>query len=96
MYSQQELDDAVAAGAISAEAVAALRAHIETQRTIVITDEEQIEWEIIGVQEQLLLGRLDLDAAGLEQVEGVRGKASALLDGEAEAVGGKVGGRHKQ
>src|SRR4051812_39049196 len=41
MYSQQELDDAVASGAITADAAAALRAHIETQRTTAIPDEEQ-------------------------------------------------------
>ena len=41
MYSQQELDDAVAAGAITADAAAALRAHIATQRTSAIPDEEQ-------------------------------------------------------
>src|SRR3982751_997960 len=41
MYSQQELDDAVASGAITADAAAALRAHIEMQRTTAIPDEEQ-------------------------------------------------------
>jgi hypothetical protein len=41
MYSQQELDDAVAAGAISADAADALRAHIEGQRRSAIPDEEQ-------------------------------------------------------
>jgi hypothetical protein len=41
MYSQQELDDAVAAGVISAEAASALRAHLERQRSIAIPDEEQ-------------------------------------------------------
>lgn len=40
MYSQQELDDAVAAGAISAEAVASLREYVARQRTA-IPDEEQ-------------------------------------------------------
>jgi hypothetical protein len=41
MYSQQELDDAVASGVITAQAAAALRAHIESQRSTVIPDEEQ-------------------------------------------------------
>ena len=41
MYSQQELDDAVASGVITAEAAAALRGHIERQRTTSIPDEEQ-------------------------------------------------------
>jgi hypothetical protein len=41
MYSQQELDEAVASGVISAEAADALRAHIERQRSTVIPDEEQ-------------------------------------------------------
>jgi hypothetical protein len=41
MYSQQDLDDAVASGAITAEAADALRAHIEKQRSTVIPDEEQ-------------------------------------------------------
>jgi hypothetical protein len=41
MYSQQELDDAVASGVISAQAVDALRAHIERQRSTAIPDEEQ-------------------------------------------------------
>ena len=41
MYSQQELDDAVASGALSAEAADALRAHVERQRSTAIPDEEQ-------------------------------------------------------
>src|SRR5690349_15102670 len=41
MYSQQELDDAVASGVISADAASALRAYIERQRTTAIADEEQ-------------------------------------------------------
>jgi MFS family permease len=41
MYSQQELDDAVTSGVISAEAANALRAHIEMQRSMPIADEEQ-------------------------------------------------------
>jgi len=41
MYSQQELDDAVASGVISAEAADALRAHVERQRSSAIADEEQ-------------------------------------------------------
>ena len=40
MYSQQELDDAVASGAITAKAADALRAYVETQR-VAIPDEEQ-------------------------------------------------------
>src|SRR5437763_1054284 len=41
MYSQQDLDDAVASGVISAQAADALRAHVEGQRATVIPDEEQ-------------------------------------------------------
>ena len=41
MYTQSELDEAVAAGALSAQAAAALRAHVETQRTTSVVDEEQ-------------------------------------------------------
>ena len=41
MYSQQELDDAVASGVISAAAADALRAHVESQRSTFIPDEEQ-------------------------------------------------------
>src|SRR5438309_10580152 len=41
MYSQQELDDAVDAGVITSDAATALRAHIETQRSTAIPDEEQ-------------------------------------------------------
>ena len=41
MYSQQELDDAVASGVITVEAANALRAHIERQRATAIPDEEQ-------------------------------------------------------
>ena len=41
MYSQQELDDAVAAGVISADSADAFRAHVEGQRSIAIPDEEQ-------------------------------------------------------
>src|SRR5262250_3620243 len=41
MYSQQELDEAVASGVISAEAADALRAHVERQRSTAIPDEEQ-------------------------------------------------------
>jgi len=41
MYSQNELDEAVATGAISAEAATALRAHIERQHETPTVDEEQ-------------------------------------------------------
>ncbi len=41
MYSQQELDDAVDAGVISPDAAAALRSHVERQRSTAIPDEEQ-------------------------------------------------------
>ena len=41
MYSQNDLDDAVAAGAISAESAAALRNYIEIQRSAPAVDEEQ-------------------------------------------------------
>src|SRR4051812_5546419 len=41
MYSQQELDDAVAAGVISTADADALRAYIERQRSTAIPDEEQ-------------------------------------------------------
>jgi hypothetical protein len=41
MYSQQELDDAVAAGVISAEAADALRAYLDRQRSTPLPDEEQ-------------------------------------------------------
>lgn len=41
MYSQQELDDAVAAGVITAKAADSLRSHVEGQRSTVIPDEEQ-------------------------------------------------------
>ena len=41
MYSQNELDEAVAAGAISAEAAASLRTHIERQQMSPVVDEEQ-------------------------------------------------------
>jgi hypothetical protein len=41
MYSQQELDDAVASGVISAADADALRAYIERQRSTAIPDEEQ-------------------------------------------------------
>ena len=41
MYSQNEIDEAVAAGAISAEAAEALRTHIQQQRELPIQDEEQ-------------------------------------------------------
>ena len=41
MYSQNDLDDAVAAGAISADSAAALRNFIEMQRSAPAVDEEQ-------------------------------------------------------
>lgn len=41
MYSQQELDEAVASGAISADAADALRKYVEGQRAVAIPDEEQ-------------------------------------------------------
>ena len=41
MYSQTEIDEAVAAGALTAEAANALRAHIEQQRSLPTPDEEQ-------------------------------------------------------
>ena len=40
MYSQQDLDEAVASGALSADSAAALRAHVEGQRTLPSVDEE--------------------------------------------------------
>src|SRR5579859_3005641 len=41
MYSEQELDDAVISGVITAEAANALRTYVEKQRSTVIPDEEQ-------------------------------------------------------
>jgi len=41
MYSQQELDDAVASGVITADAANALRAHVAGQHASTIPDEEQ-------------------------------------------------------
>jgi hypothetical protein len=41
MYSQNEIDEAVAAGAISADSATALRAYIEGQRALPTQDEEQ-------------------------------------------------------
>ena len=41
MYSQNDIDEAVAAGAISSDAATALRTHIETTRSLPIQDEEQ-------------------------------------------------------
>src|SRR6478735_893720 len=41
MYSQQELDDAVASGVLTAQAADALRAHVESQRSMTVPDEEQ-------------------------------------------------------
>src|SRR3954471_16153622 len=41
MYSQQEIDDAVASGAMTAEAADAFRAYVEGQRAVAIPDEEQ-------------------------------------------------------
>lgn len=41
MYSQNDLDEAVAAGAITAEAASALRTFIESQRHMPVADEEQ-------------------------------------------------------
>jgi len=41
MYSQNDLDDAVASGAISAESAAALRHYVEMQRSTPAVDEEQ-------------------------------------------------------
>ncbi|WP_414902080.1 hypothetical protein ACMT1E_02620 [Sphingomonas flavalba] len=40
MYSESDLDGAVAAGAISAETAAALRAHVEARRAAPLVDEE--------------------------------------------------------
>src|SRR4051794_24763954 len=41
MYSQNEIDEAVAAGAVSADAATALRSYVETQRHLPTPDEEQ-------------------------------------------------------
>jgi uncharacterized membrane protein YfcA len=41
MYSQNDLDEAVAAGAITAESASALRAFVENQRHTPVVDEEQ-------------------------------------------------------
>src|SRR3982751_1257729 len=51
MYSQQELDDAIAAGVIDAKAADALRLYIEKQRSASIPDEEQF---------RLLTGFIDI------------------------------------
>ena len=40
MYSQNDLDEAVAAGALSADAAASLRSFVETQRALPAVDEE--------------------------------------------------------
>ena len=40
MYSEQDLRDAVAGGAISAEAASALRGHVAHMRKMPVTDEE--------------------------------------------------------
>ncbi|RST30885.1 hypothetical protein HMF7854_08555 [Sphingomonas ginkgonis] len=40
MYSQNDLDEAVAAGALSAEAAASFRSHVELQRRLPLADEE--------------------------------------------------------
>jgi MFS family permease len=40
MYTQQDLDDAVASGALSAEAASSLRNHVEGQRSLPAVDEE--------------------------------------------------------
>ncbi|WP_294171916.1 hypothetical protein [uncultured Sphingomonas sp.] len=40
MYSQQDIDDAIAAGALSPDAAVALRSHVERQRTTPAVDEE--------------------------------------------------------
>jgi MFS family permease len=44
MYSQQDLDDAVAAGVVRADAADALRAYVEGQRSTAIPDEEQFRF----------------------------------------------------
>src|ERR1044071_3490031 len=44
MYSQQELDEAVASGVITAKSADALRAHVEQQRSTAIPDEEQFRF----------------------------------------------------
>jgi hypothetical protein len=41
MYSQNEIDEAVAAGAISRDSATALRAFVEGQRALPTPDEEQ-------------------------------------------------------
>ena len=41
MYSEQEIDEAVAAGALSADSATALRAYVEAQRALPTPDEEQ-------------------------------------------------------
>ena len=41
MYSEGELDSAVASGTLTAEAAAALRAHVAAQRNVSLADEEQ-------------------------------------------------------
>jgi hypothetical protein len=63
---------------------------------VVVADEKDIDGKVIRVEEQFLLGRFHLDAARLEEVEGVGGEAATFLNGEAEAVfreGGGHGGR---
>ena len=43
MYSQQELDDAVASGVVSADAADALRAYVEGQRSTAIPDDRRLK-----------------------------------------------------
>ena len=53
MYSQQELDDAVAAGVITADAANALRMHVQRQRSTAIPDEEQFRLITGGIGHNL-------------------------------------------
>src|SRR4029079_9737640 len=99
MYSQQELDDAVASGVISAEAADALRAHVEGQRSSVIADEEQFRLLtgfndiFVSIAAAILLfavgwiGQSIGQSAGLMISEHGEGGASVLAPPRAVATG---------
>jgi alanyl-tRNA synthetase len=92
MYSQQELDDAVAAGAITAAAADALRAHVENQRHTVIPDEEQFRLLtgfndiFVSIAAVILLVAVTKDLTATV-------KAGDLVKDAAGLVGGRGGGK---
>ncbi len=78
MYSQNDLDEAVAAGALSADAAAALRAFVDSQRASPAVDEENF---------RLITGFNDIFVADRQRDPVVRGRLDRPVDRPVDGPG---------